>query len=223
MSPAFISALYNCSWLNSRIRLPFHRTLYLPLRASVFTRRKFASPIMARGPSTRGGPRDRGAALESTPLIQPSSLSYREMWAFARPYIFPANWGLRIVAVLSILCVFLRKIISLLPPYALKLSVDVLTADVVNGTAKVPLFALILFMIARLATSFFSGLQDYCYSYVSADNTRRFSVAVFNHLQNLSLAFHLQRRTGEITRVMDRGVSSIDNLTNMFLFTLIPT
>lgn len=86
-----------------------------------------------------------------------------------------------------------------------------------------PYAAIALFIGGKIAAQLFGGLRDYTYGVVAATCTRRFSVAVFTHMQNLSLAFHLQRKTGEVLKIMDRGVNSIDTVVNTVVFTLFPT
>lgn len=207
------------------------KTSLLPSKTNLFicSTTRYIPSLPRRISMVRGEYRFRGGdfrheqpTTETTALIQRAPLSLREIWRFVRPYVIPLPWRLRFVAAVSFACVLLKKSVSLLPPYAFKLAVDSLTTNLTDGTEVVPLLVLIAFMGARLLNALLNGIQEYCYANVSVNNTRRFAVDIFDHLQNLSLAFHLQRRTGEITRIMDRGVGSIDSLTNTFLFTIIP-
>lgn len=181
---------------------------------------------MVRGSIHYHSGRAHPTPAENTPLMgadAPPPITWTQMLKFVRPYIFPLTFRLRLVALISLFCVFAEKVAVLLPPYALKLAVDTLSTNVAEGTTNIPLKALILYIIARLISRLLDVARSYCYSLVSTDSTRRFSVDLFRHLQNLSLSFHLQRKTGEITRVMDRGIGSIDSFTNIILFTLLPT
>ncbi len=53
--------------------------------------------------------------------------------------------------------------------------------------------------------------------------TRSLKLRVFSHLHNLSLRWHLSRKTGEVLRIVDRGTDSVDNLLNYVLFNILPT
>lgn len=157
---------------------------------------------------------------ETTPLLSPPP--WRETANRMMPYILPSP-PLRLTAVISLIMVILNKATALLPAVAYKFAVDTLTDNIVNGVFNVPYFALFVFIFARLASGAFQAGQTYFYAVVAADSTRRFSVDIFDHLQGLSLAYHLKRKTGEITRIMNRGVMSIDTMINTCLFTLLPT
>lgn len=176
----------------------------------------------------RSGPRfrsnsQRPHATESTPLIShPCSPGWSQIWSFARPYVAPRTIRLRILAVLALISVAMRKLVALVPPYAFKLAIDSLS-DPTIPRQTVPLRAISIYIFSRFLANLLNLIQDFCYLRVSVDAIKRFSVHMFNHLQNLSLAFHLQRKTGEITRVMDRGISSIETLTSTIIFTLLPT
>lgn len=174
----------------------------------------------------------RAAAAETTPLLPGQSSSpqredairWQETAHHLIPYAIPQTWRLRLIALLSVLCVITAKLCALLPPLAYKLAVDTLTSNLLPGAvATVPYAAIALFIGGKIAAQLFGGLRDYTYGVVAATCTRRFSVAVFTHMQNLSLAFHLQRKTGEVLKIMDRGVNSIDTVVNTVVFTLFPT
>lgn len=178
-------------------------------------------------PPRRGrGSHIHGTATEDTPLIQDRSRSagidWVETYRFVRPYVIPETTKLRLTAVFSLTMVILNKVAILIPPYAYKLAVDALAANLAGGPLVIPYNAVYLYVGSRLCADLFQSLRSYSFSVVAADCTRRFSVDMFRHLQNLSLAFHLQRKTGEVTKVMDRGTQSIETLLNTTLFTLFP-
>lgn len=172
------------------------------------------------------------AVTETTSLLtsqniprREDSIRWRETASFLLPYVIPDTCIYRFLAVFSVFSVLLSKACDLLPPFAYKLIVDTLTDNVTLDVEKrlVPYLALALYVGGTAAARFLIIVKDYCYNLVAARCTRRFSVAVFSHLQTLSLAFHLQRKTGEITRIMDRGVLQIDTLATTIVFTLFPT
>lgn len=161
-----------------------------------------------------------------TPLIQRNQggdIPWRRIWSFVSPFALPQTVKLQATATFSLVMVVLSKLAALLQPYAYKLAVDDLAIMAEDGKYHVPYGAVALYVFAQVFAHALNCAQNYSYSLVSADCTKRFGVAMFRKLQNLSLAFHLQRRTGEVTRIMDRGINSIDIVVNTVIFTIIPT
>jgi ATP-binding cassette subfamily B protein len=86
-----------------------------------------------------------------------------------------------------------------------------------------PLAALIAYGAARLGASAFGELRDALFARVAARAGRRTALRVYDHLFQLSLGYHLQRRTGELARAIERGVHSVTFLLDTGLFSLGPT
>lgn len=205
-----------------------------PLLSPCPTSTAFAAVSMSRRAH-----RAHSRPTERTPLLPPAAgaaptsassptgaLRWRDTYRFVRPYIIPETLRLRIIAAVSVACLVVNKACRLIPPFALKIAVDTLSSNATRPTgttAIAPLMAIFVFFLGRFFSSLAGSLQAITYSIVSLDSTRRFSVAIFEHLQNLSLSYHLQRKTGEITRIMSRGVDSVDTIMSTFLFTLAPT
>lgn len=194
----------------------------------------FVTPFAAHRPRSAAARQHTSSAMRPlsarTPLLpnrapgREDGIRWRETASFVLPYIVPDTLRLRLIAAASVLCVLAKQGASLVTPFAYKLAVDTLTQNLLPGAAlTVPYLAIALYIGASIASTLFGGMQGYTYSIVAATCTRRFSVAMFTHLQNLSLAFHLSRRTGEVTRIMDRGSSSIETVVNTVIFTLFPT
>ncbi len=76
---------------------------------------------------------------------------------------------------------------------------------------------------ARFAGVLFDNLRNTVFERVGQDATRQLAVDVFAHLHRLSLRFHLSRRTGEVTKVIERGTKSIDTMLYFLLFNIAPT
>lgn len=68
-----------------------------------------------------------------------------------------------------------------------------------------------------------NNLRSFLWIRIQQFTTREIEVELFAHLHNLSLRWHLARKTGEVLRVMDRGTDSINNLLNYILFSIAPT
>ncbi|PXF46647.1 ABC transporter B family member 5 [Gracilariopsis chorda] len=168
----------------------------------------------------------RRSATERTPLVgsgtQNDGIEWREVFRVTRPYMFPSTLKLRFVAVVTLVMIMLSKLLALVPPYAYKLAVDAFANNLLGGPPIIPYAAVFLYVGARLLADLTSALQSYCFNLVTSDCTNTFAIDIFAHLQRLSLAFHLQRKTGEVTRIVDRGTRSIQVLMSTLLTTLFP-
>lgn len=69
----------------------------------------------------------------------------------------------------------------------------------------------------------FNNLRTFLWIRVQQYTTREIEIDLFRHLHQLSLRWHLQRKTGEVLRIMDRGTDSINNLLNYIVFSITPT
>src|SRR3546814_1332795 len=76
---------------------------------------------------------------------------------------------------------------------------------------------------ARFAGVLFDNLRNVVFERVGQDATRALAIATFTHLHALSLRFHLARRTGEVTKVIERGPTSINTMLYFLLFNISPT
>ncbi|KAJ8906688.1 hypothetical protein NDN08_003178 [Rhodosorus marinus] len=140
---------------------------------------------------------------------------------FVAPYMWPKSRKLQMMAVLSIVFTLLSKLSNLAVPLALRSAVNSLTP----GSIKPPLalWSVLAYVALRFGTNSLNQLRSYTWKFVSLDQTRLFGVATFAHLHGLSLSYHLKRKTGEVLRVMDRGVESLATLQSLFAFTIGPT
>lgn len=71
-------------------------------------------------------------------------------------------------------------------------------------------------------TGFINNVRSYLWIPVSQDAYRRISLAVFAHVLDLDLSFHLKRKTGEVTKVVDRGTNAIQNVLSTIVFQIAP-
>ncbi|MFX4721726.1 ABC transporter transmembrane domain-containing protein, partial [Acinetobacter baumannii] len=74
---------------------------------------------------------------------------------------------------------------------------------------------------ARFSGTLFDNVRNVVFERVGQDATRRLAARVFRHLHQLSLRFHLERRTGAVTKVVDRGTKSIDTMLYFMLFNIV--
>jgi ATP-binding cassette subfamily B protein len=149
------------------------------------------------------------------------------MWPTLRrflPYLWPADAPmLRLRIVAAMLLVALSKVTQVYgSAYALKWSVDRLSQG--DRSAVWIVVALVAgYAGARFASTLFDNLRNAVFERVGQEATRRLAASVFRHLHQLSLRFHLERRTGAVTKVVERGTKSIDTMLYFMLFNIAPT
>jgi ATP-binding cassette subfamily B protein len=139
------------------------------------------------------------------------------------PYLWPRDQpGLRVRIVIALSLVLVSK--------AVQLSMGFVYAAAINrmkpGLEPAALLAIALvaaYAGARFAGVLFDNLRNIVFERVGQDATRRLAVNVFSHLHALSLRFHLSRRTGAVTKVIERGTKSIDTMLYFLLFNIAPT
>ncbi len=140
------------------------------------------------------------------------------------PYLWPKDsTELRARVVIAVALLICAKLINVAIPFFYKALVDGLTAPEAGAIIALPLAALLAYGGARLGTAFFAQLRDAIFAKVAQHAGRQVSLSVFNHLFQLSLRYHLGRRTGELSRAIDRGVRAITFMLGMVLFNILPT
>ncbi|CAM4099494.1 ATM1-type heavy metal exporter [Novosphingobium lubricantis] len=142
------------------------------------------------------------------------------------PYLWPAdNATLRRRVVGAVLMVLLGKATNLALPFAYKRAVDAMTlGDTGSQAALTVAMAFVLaYALGRFASVAFDNLRNIVFERVGQDATRHLAENVFARLHRLSLRFHLARRTGEVTKVIERGTKSIDTMLYFLLFNIAPT
>lgn len=140
------------------------------------------------------------------------------------PYLWPKDApGLRVRIVVALVFVVISKIVQVYgAPFALQGAIDRMAAG--SRDAVWLVVALVAgYAAARLAGVLFDNLRNAVFELVGQDATRRLASDVFGHLHKLSLRFHLERRTGAITKVVERGTKSIDTMLYFLLFNIAPT
>ncbi|MCW3846716.1 ABC transporter ATP-binding protein/permease [Sphingomonas sp. LB-2] len=140
------------------------------------------------------------------------------------PYLWPADApALRARIVIAMLLVVASKIVQVYGvSYSLKYAFDAMSAG--RRDALWLVMALVGgYAAARFSTTMFDNLRNVVFERVGQEATRRLAANVFRHLHNLSLRFHLERRTGAVTKVVERGTKSIDTMLYFLLFNIAPT
>ena len=141
------------------------------------------------------------------------------------PYLWPRDKPLyQLFVVLAIFMLVAANIATVLVPLILGWAVDALSIPA--GVSKVivlPLGLIIAYGAARVATQLFGEMRDTLFAPVGQLAIRRVALKTFEHMHALSLRFHLDRQTGGLSRVIERGVKGIDFLLNFMLFNILPT
>ncbi|MFS2108250.1 ABC transporter ATP-binding protein/permease [Sphingomonas sp. Sphisp140] len=140
------------------------------------------------------------------------------------PYLWPKNAaGLRVRIVIALGLVVVSKLVQVYgAPFALQGAIDRMAGG--SRDAVWLVVALVAgYALARFGSVLFDNLRNTVFEKVGQDATRRLAADVFRHLHQLSLRFHLERRTGAITKVVERGTKSIDTMLYFLLFNIAPT
>ncbi len=116
----------------------------------------------------------------------------------------------------------LAKVANVLLPLLLKHIVDDLSQPAAQ-MISLPLALLIAYGVLRFSSAFFGELRDAIFSRVAERGMRRIGLKVFRHLHSLDLDFHLSRKTGGLSRDIERGTSGISFLLRFMLFNIVPT
>ncbi|MEQ3641059.1 MAG: ABC transporter ATP-binding protein/permease [Alteromonas sp.] len=124
---------------------------------------------------------------------------------------------------LAILCLVAAKLASIGLPYVLKYTVDSLNGDLATLAVAVPISLIMAYGVLRLLNVLLGEVRDTLFGRVTERAMRRVGLKVFKHLHNLDLGFHLNRRTGGLSRDIERGTNGISFLMRFMVFNIVPT
>jgi ATP-binding cassette subfamily B protein len=149
------------------------------------------------------------------------------------PYIWPSDrLDLKMRVVWSVVLLLIAKLATLAVPFTFKWATDALSG---HGTAPVQSSNWVLWIVASplLMTASYGGLRvlmavltqwrDGIFARVAMHAVRKLAYITFVHMHELSLRFHLERKTGGLTRVLERGRNGIETIVRMVILQLIPT
>jgi ATP-binding cassette subfamily B protein len=155
------------------------------------------------------------APIETHPVKRESTLkTILHLW----PYLWPSDrpdLKRRVAIALGVLIA--AKVVTVLIPYTYKWATDALTAPPTtagNGTATVglavvfavPIMLIVAYGLGRILMTIFNNLRDALFARVGQHAVRQLAYKTFVHMHELSLRYHLQRRTGGLSRIIERGV-----------------
>jgi ATP-binding cassette, subfamily B, heavy metal transporter len=141
------------------------------------------------------------------------------------PYLWPMGRpDLRWRVIVALIALFASKVVTVWAPFAFRDAVDLLGSKGPAATAIAATVALILaYALARIMMVVLAQIRDGLFARVGQNAVRELSIITFRHLHALSLRFHLERRTGGLSRIISRGTQGIDTLLRYSLFNTFPT
>lgn len=142
------------------------------------------------------------------------------------PYLWPKDQpDMRRRVVISLTVLFLAKLIAVWTPQFYRQAVDALAPDGASGATMLGLGAVgltIAYGIARLMDVGFQQLRDVVFAPVGQRALRRLAAETFEHIHRLSLRYHITRKTGGLSRIIERGVKGVSFLLRFLLFSIGP-
>ncbi len=139
------------------------------------------------------------------------------------PYLWPRNApNLRLRVLVALAFLVAAKLTNVTVPIFYKNAVDALSGEAAVVVA-VPIALLFGYGLARVLAQAFGELRDAVFAKVGQRAVRQAALKTFQHLHRLSLRFHLNRKTGGISRAIERGVRGIEFLLSFMLFNILPT
>ena len=155
-----------------------------------------------------------------------ASAERRSGWRTIRrvsPYLWPEDqpWVKRRV-VLALLALVVGKIIAVVTPILYKQAVDALAGEGVSPLMLGAVGLTVAYGMARLLSNGFQQLRDAVFAAVGQRALRALALETFTHIHRLSMRYHLTRKTGGLSRIIERGVKGVDFLLRFLLFSIGP-
>ena len=162
----------------------------------------------------------------------PSSSQLRVARGLA-PYVWPSDRpDLQATVVFSLVLMLVAKLVTVAMPFTFKWATDALVAaaggavpadQTLTWLIGAPVLATVLYGLTRIAMTLLVQVREAMFAKVAMHAVRKLALNTFEHMHRLSLRFHLERKTGGLTRVLERGRLGIENITRMTLMTFVPT
>ena len=157
---------------------------------------------------------------------RPPSIDLPRSWAVLSilgRHLWPkGEWGLRSRVAIALVLLVGAKIANVFVPLLYKRGVDALGAAP-NMIVVVPIALILAYGAARVLAQALGEVRDAIFAPVAQRAIRNLALDVFGHLHALSLRFHLERQTGGLSRVIERGTTGMDFLIRFMTFNILPT
>jgi len=174
----------------------------------------------------------RGLLRRTAERLTPAPGQLRVARALA-PYVWPSDRpDLQRAVIVSLALVLVAKVVTVAMPFTFKWATDALVAasggtvpadQTLKWLIGAPVLAILLYGATRIAMTLLVQVREGMFAKVALHAVRKLARNTFEHMHRLSLRFHLARKTGGLTRVLERGRTGIENITRMTLMTFVPT
>ena len=178
-----------------------------------------------RPPSAKSAPSAVDAAQKSM------FATLRDLW----PYMWPGDRpDLKFRVLLALAILVTAKVVTVLVPYTYKWATDALTKTPAAGAdgaatlglaviVSIPILLVVANGVGRILIGVFNNLRDALFARVGQHAVRNLAYQTFVHMHDLSLRYHLQRRTGGLSRIIERGINGIEVVVRFTILNTLPT
>lgn len=161
------------------------------------------------------------------PLPKPKA-KFSETVNFLKPYLWPSTRAdLKFQVIMALVAMLLGKVVTVGIPFTYKWATNALTDNKPVAfwglIAAGPVILVIAYGVARMVSQVLNNVRDALFAAAGQHAVRGLANRAFGHLHNLSLRFHLQRRTGGLSRVIERGKAGIETIVRLVMMFGIPT
>ena len=140
------------------------------------------------------------------------------------PYLWPVgNTNARIRVVVAMAFMLLSKVATVYVPMIYGRIVDSLAPKDATAMFVVPVALIVAYGVIRISAAGFGEIRDALFASVQQRAVRLLALRTFRHLHAVSLRFHLDRQTGGLSRVIDRGVLGMQSVLRLAVFNVVPT
>ncbi|GAA4659742.1 ABC transporter ATP-binding protein/permease [Bartonella pachyuromydis] len=145
------------------------------------------------------------------------------------PYMWPADRrDLKVRVLWAVFYLILAKLFLILVPYFFKYATNTLDANFnlpvwLSSSWIIPIMLVLAYNIARIVQSALNQLRDSLFATVGQHAIRQLAYKTFVHVHGLSLRFHLEKRTGGLSRVIERGTKGIEAIVRFSILNTVPT
>jgi ATP-binding cassette subfamily B protein len=161
------------------------------------------------------------ADLPASLRVQRSSL---QTVASLAPYLWPVgNPGARLRVASAVVFMLLAKLATVYVPILYGRMIDTLAPKDGSAVLVMPMALILAYGAARIGGAGFGEIRDALFASVSQRAVRLLALRTFRHLHAVSLRFHLDRQTGGLSRVIDRGVVGVQSVLRLAVFNVVPT
>ncbi|MBX3595962.1 MAG: ABC transporter ATP-binding protein/permease [Rhizobiaceae bacterium] len=149
----------------------------------------------------------------------------RNLW----PYMWPSDrTDLKVRVVWATVFLVLSKLVLVAGPYFFKWATDALAGDArtvppLPAFLLAPVMLVIAYNVVRIVQTGFNQLRDALFARVGQYAVRQLAYRTFVHMHQLSLRFHLERRTGGLSRIIERGTKGIETIVRFTILNTLPT